>query len=524
MIRRWRVHLAVQLVLVALLLILINHVSSAVFLRVDLTKAQDYTLSEAAREQVAHLEKPLVVRAYLAGDLNAPYHQHRPTIQAILEEFRAVSNGKMDLRIIDPSNDEQLQGEAERFGVSPTRYSYADNSRSEEKLIYMGISFSYGSEQRVLNPIDTLDTLEYEIARSIHALTQGEHRPVVGLLQGNGEPNLAAQKEDNPLGKLYGRLTNSYTVRQVELGGESGVPVDVDALLVIGPQWTLTERAQYQLDQYLMRGGSLGFFLAPIKPDLERLRASPSQHGLQPMLSAWGVKVGDDLMVDRAHNEKLSLPAMVGRQRLLVPVHYPLFPMISDIHRGFPITRGIRSILSPFSSSVTPSSVNPAVTTEVLWSTHADAGALPQWRDLRPEALRTRSPKEFPGPHPMAVVAQGKFGSYFSDRAIPAAPPAPDGSTLPEDPTSKLTSSAGSQLVVVGSADVLANNEALILNTVDWLVEDPALVAIRARTRIPPKLDVPENTATWRFWIPGVPALFWLGIAAFVRLRQRRAR
>ena len=49
-------------------------------------------------------------------------------------------------------------------------------------------------------------------------------------------------------------LRQEYNVRDVSLEGAEGVPGEVDVLLVLKPKnWN--ERAVYNLDQYLMRGG-----------------------------------------------------------------------------------------------------------------------------------------------------------------------------------------------------------------------------------------------------------------------------
>jgi len=206
----------------------------------------------------------------------------------------------------------------------------------------------------------------------------------------------------------------------------------------------------------------------------------------------------------------------------LVPVRYPLFPNVTDIDGSSPLTRGVHSLLSPFSSPVIAKSLPPEVLASVLWSSHADAGSLPEWRDLRPESLRTRPKTEIPGPHPMAIAAYGKFPSAFSDRSIPPAPAGPDGAETTDPPESKRSISPGSQLVVVGSADVLANNEPLMLNIVDWLVEDPSLVSIRARTRVPPNLSLPDDTTSWRAGIPATGAGLWLAFAAIARWISRK--
>ena len=73
------------------------------------------------------------------------------------------------------------------------RYTYRDQNQKEEKQVYLGVAFVHGDRQQVVNPIQTLETLEYELVRAVHVLTvEKEDEKVVALLQGNGEPDLNA--------------------------------------------------------------------------------------------------------------------------------------------------------------------------------------------------------------------------------------------------------------------------------------------------------------------------------------------
>ena len=88
----------------------------------------------------------------------------------------------------------------------------------------------------------------------------------------------------------------------VPLGGVEGVPNNVDVLWEIGPQEPLSPRALYQLDQFLLRGGSLGVFITNSKADMRSLKPQNLFHGMEPLLGHYGVQVNRDLLVDRVNN------------------------------------------------------------------------------------------------------------------------------------------------------------------------------------------------------------------------------
>jgi ABC-type uncharacterized transport system involved in gliding motility auxiliary subunit len=88
---------------------------------------------------------------------------------------------------------------------------------------------------------------------------------------------------------------------------------------------------------------------------------------------------------------------------------------------------------------------------------------------------------------------------------------------------------------VVGNADFVADRNAqvapegliFVLNSVDWLAQDDALIGIRAKDRRPPALVFESGTTQdivkWAN-VAGVPLLLILGAAARLWRRQQRAR
>lgn len=519
-------HVWLQTALWIAIAVVVNHAASARFLRVDLTEDQAYTLSPTARDVMRRLERPLVARMYFTGGLEAPYNNHRATVQEALEELRAYSNGRMEIVVIDPDSPADVE-EAQRFGIQPIQYRYRSRERAELKQVFMGVSFVYGDRQEVVDPITNLAVLEYELVRAVHTLTTpAEDRKVVAYLQGNGEPDLTQFPPDNPMGQLRDRLAQQYTLRPLVLGGDTGVPEDVDAVLVVGPQQAVPDRVQYQLDQYLMTGGPIAFFLSSLKPDFQTMRAAEVRHGLNAFLGHHGVQVNKDALVDRKHNTVMKVPVMAGKRRQLVPVDYPLIPTTTDLNRESPVVRGLDLATLPFASTLSVADPLPAGVTAQVWvRSMPGSGAIDALRWIRPDAFQVRAPGERDGPFPVAVGLVGRFTSFFADRPIPPAPAAADGSVRRDDPTEKVLDGEESRIVVVSSADFVANNLPFVLNTVDWMVQDDALIRIRSRSTTVDLLPPPEPDAAWR-WKAAIalgPLALLLGFGGLVWARTRRA-
>ena len=87
-------------------LVLVNVLGLRLFGRLDLTKEKAYTLSKATKDTLTALEEPVVVTAYFTEQLPAPYSSNARYVRDLLEEFRAVSKGKVAFEFVDPQSQE----------------------------------------------------------------------------------------------------------------------------------------------------------------------------------------------------------------------------------------------------------------------------------------------------------------------------------------------------------------------------------------------------------------------------------
>jgi len=480
-----------QLVLVIAIVVLANTWGAHRFARLDLTGDKLYSLDLATRSLMHGLERPLAARVYFTGGLQAPYNNFEQIVVDKLEDMRAYSGGRMNIEVVDPTGDAEQEAEARRFGITPIQYRYDSATVKELKRVYMGVALVYGDKQEVLPAITQTATLEYDLARAVKSLTTDEDRKTIGWAAGFGEPDLLA--ESGPLARLRERLTERYNLRIVPLGGAGSVPDDVDAMLVVGPQRPLTDRALYQLDQVLMRGSGVAFFVGNMKPDMRSLRPQRVFHGLEGLLGSYGVKVNRDVVIDRTRNGMLNMPVRQGRQVAMVPVNSPLIPKATVLDRDNLVVKDLDSMLFPFASSLeVADDLPPEVTATVLAATHPDAGRLKGLRTIAPEAFRAILSSEEKGSWPLLVSLDGSFRSYFAGQDVPEPDLSVSGTDEEPVETPRIDDSSRTQLVVAGSADFVVNQPAFMLNLVDWMVEDSSLISIRSKTVELPSLDPPD--------------------------------
>lgn len=523
--RNLRANSLLQLLLVMLIVVLVNTLAARHFWRLDLTEDRLYSLDLVTRRLMSRLERPLTAKVYFTRGLEAPYNNHEQILVDKLEDLRAYSKGWMDIQVQDPTDRPEVQEEAARFGIAPIPYLFTSASRRELKQVYMGLALVYGARQEVIPAVASTEALEYELARAVGSLISTEEPKTVAFSAGSGEPSL--QSASGPLQALATRIRERYQLAQVQLGGAGLLPEQVDALIVIGPQQPLTARAQYQIDQLLMRGGSLAFFLTNVKPDLRTLRPQNVPHGLEPLLARYGVNLNRDIVIDRQQNGRFPFPVRQGDKVVRQSINYALMPKATMLNRAIALTKGSDSLLFPFASTL--SLVDPlpeGVTADVIASSSSDSGRVGGLRTIDPGAFRATLSSEETGSFPLLITLQGRWTSAFADAAVPPPPPgaAEDPAMSPDDPATRIREGSPARLAVAGSGDFVGNNLPFMLNLVDWLVQDEDLVAIRAKAVELPGLETPTpQRALWLKLVNvlgGVAALLALGGA---RWWSRRA-
>lgn len=520
--RRLLGHSWAQLVLTLLIVILANTWAAGTFWRLDLTRDRLYSLDPMTRALAARLDKPLTARVYFSSGLEAPYNNHEQLLIDKLEDLRAYSKGLMEIEVVDPTSSPEAQEEARRFGIEPVQYRFRSAAVTEMKQVWMGVALVYGDRQDALPAVTVLETLEYDLARALKHLVSDDGPRTIGWSVSFEEPNLFAGGQ-TPLERIRATLAEEYVLKPVELGGAGGVPEDVDVLYVVGPQKPVSERAQYQIDQHLMRGGALAVFLTNTKPDLRTLKPQAVYHGLDGLVGAYGVQLNRDLVVDRARNGMMNFPVRQGKQVVSVPLNYPLIPKAVDLHKEHPAVRGLNEMLFPFVSSLTLAERSDGVEVSVLAASSADSsGRIRGVQTLDPGAFRVVAPGEERGSQPLLVALSGSWQSAFAAREVPR--PVIDGQPGdPDDPGARIREGAPARLVVAGSADFVANNIAFMLNLTDWLAEDEALIGIRTKAMPAAALEPPppDRARLWRLLnLLGGSAL--LGVFAGLRWWSRR--
>lgn len=281
------------------------------------------------------------------------------------------------------------------------------------------------------------------------------------------EMNMVLQQVNQGLFKSRG-----FDIVRVDLDEE--LPDDVQALVVFGPKNAFSDYQLYQLDQFVMRGGSLVAFLFPFDVKLQLMNAkgeldesgtlAKNTSNLDDLLAHWGIKPTKKLIVDATNNGEVVLYAQVqafGRgfvQQAGFP--YPSLPTFKDFDTSDPLVRATTSLTLPYPTSLelTP---KPGVELAALAKSSASAVQIddPAFPMYPPQAQeQALMGKAGEGPLTVAALAKGTLESFYKGKPAPAKP-AKEGeepkheeekSDVPGKDQPKLDQGAG-RVLVVGS-------------------------------------------------------------------------
>lgn len=483
-----------RIILTLGIVLLINIIGLRFFKRFDLTNDNIFTLSEASKNLVKQLDDKFLVKAYFTSDLPPEYANNRRDLRDLLDEYRAYAGGNFQYEFIDPSKKDDIEQEAQRYGIPPVQVQVLKEDKLQIEKAYMGMVFLFGDKQERLPVIQTTSNLEYEISSTIKKMTSKELKKV-GFLSGQGEPDLQQFKRFQEI------LSKQYLVTTVDISDGKSVPSDIVVLLIIAPAQPFKSWEKFLIDQYLMKGGKIAFLINKVNINLQSQYGQALDVNLDDLLESYGIRVNTDLVRD-ASCAYVNVQQQAGFMVIQNQIPFYFLPRASEFDKKSPLVKDLSSIVFYFASSVDTSLArSKGLIANVLVSSSKKSGRQENYFMINPTAPVTK--EMFNESNiPLAVTVEGAFASAFGRKSIDI-----DTSfkgTL--DSTNKVVSGKLSKIVVLGDGDFLqdqysgGNRDNFILpsNLVDWLADDIGLAAIRARDSGSKPLDeVSEGTKTW---------------------------
>ncbi len=284
-------------------------------IKLDLTSDRLFTVSQNTKEIIKNLNEPINIKLFFSNSLSKEIPQIRDyekRVRELLNKYVNIANGNIKLEIIDPKPFTDQEDLANVYGVQGLQIN------EEGERFYFGAVISNSVDDTTVIPFFDLSResfLEYDLTKTIYNLANTS-KPNIGLVTSlpfiGGVNNADGRPQYEEPFYLYTRIKEFFNVKDLSTSFSS-VPEDIDQLLVIHPK-DISDSALYAIDQFIMTGKGVTFFLDPfsefennrIQPNNEQLNIPSSN--LNKLFSKWGFEIKPGHIVgDIVNGRKVSL-------------------------------------------------------------------------------------------------------------------------------------------------------------------------------------------------------------------------
>ena len=327
------------------LLIAVNFLASVFHKRIDLTNEKRFTISEPVKKILKSLDENVEVTIFLKGDIPAGFKKLSTSAQELLEEFKEYSNGKVHYKVI--SADDKMPGTERTYadtlsslGIVPINLKVQLKAGEQSQYIYPAALIYYKNKMQPVNLYPGTKTiitppelnsaealLEFNFADAIHKIVENK-KPMVAYATGNGEPTGA-----NTYDLVENVLRKNYNLFTMNLELEPVIPDTFKLLIMVKPTIGFTDAEKLKIDQYVMHGGKLLFFIDRLEAEMDSLQiknqviAYDRNLRLEDLLFKYGVRINPDLLMDLQCD---FLPFSVNGKDQFDFLHWNYFPLFES--------------------------------------------------------------------------------------------------------------------------------------------------------------------------------------------------
>ncbi|MFH6768927.1 gliding motility-associated ABC transporter substrate-binding protein GldG [Gaetbulibacter aquiaggeris] len=520
-----------HIILLLIVLIAINYLSSLVFKRFDLTQDKRYTLSMASLNVIKEVTSPIVVDVFLIGDdFPSEFKRLQRETKQLLEEFSA-NNSNIIFHFINPLEDEatresNIQQLTQR-GLTPMQLSVQENGKSTQEVIFPWALASYNNETvtipLVKNKIgasqqelvsNSVQHLEYAFADGFSKLTKPKRRKIA-VLKGNGE------LEDKYLFDFVKKLGEYYFIAPFTLDSVSVNAQEslrqlkaFDLIIAAKPTEAFSEEEKQVLDQFTMNGGKSLWLIDQVAIEKDSLYnelgktfAIARDLNLTDFFFKYGVRI-NPLLISTLYSAPITLAIGEGSNSQFQHLQWPYSPLASTISKH-PIVNNLNMVKFDFASPMDTlkNNIKKTILLESAPLTKLEGTPREISLDL---VTQQQDPSLFnKGNQSLAVLLEGEFTSVYKNRVKPFK-------LLNEKDKSIFT-----KMVVIADGDLIKNdvvrnvpqelgfdrwtgktygNKEFLMNTVNYLLDDGGLINIRSKEIDVAFLDQEKIASQKTYW------------------------
>lgn len=276
-------NVVVQIVLILFLAAMVNSFAFKHYKRWDFSRDQKYTLSDKTKRFLGTLRGKMRITVFFS-----PSTPITADVQNLLTEYQYAGKGKIDVEQIDPERNLSRAKELfDKYKVVTDESLLVLDYDGRNKTVkasemadvdQSGMAFGEGPRVAAFKG-------EQAITSAMIDLVEGKKK-TFGYVTGHKEPALSAPTSPITLLKTFIENEN-IKFQELNLLDQPAIPADVNAVMIIGPQYDFSDREMNVLRDFWDKQGRILVLVDPAA-NTPRLRA---------FLDELGVRVNDDRLM-----------------------------------------------------------------------------------------------------------------------------------------------------------------------------------------------------------------------------------
>ena len=335
-------------------------------------------------------------------------------VETTFKEVNKQNKDRLDYKVVNPSESETIEF-VQKYGIQAIQYK----SENQQKVAALGLVVEYNDDFRVIPVqierslfgyvVSGLETIGESINESLQSLMSNVQS--IGYVTGHGELSLQDERQALNFNKM---VSAHYQIEELNLV-ENDIPMNMSCIVINGPKADFAEEELYKIDQFIMRGGNVMFFVDSLVEQggspYQAAEYVPNELNIDKLLNKYGVKRNYDYVMD-TNCYSTSSPEY-GK----VNLYWAPIMQKDSLAKKSVITQnlGYLIFLQNGSLDISGAENNSNLKSTVLVKSSTESWAQSERIMLNPIFMTPPEASNF-APQNLAVMIEGKFDSAYTEK------------------------------------------------------------------------------------------------------------
>lgn len=335
-------------------------------------------------------------------------------VETTFKEVNKQNKDRLDYKVVNPSESETIEF-VQKYGIQAIQYK----SENQQKVAALGLVVEYNDDFRVIPVqierslfgyvVSGLETIGESINESLQSLMSNVQS--IGYVTGHGELSLQDERQALNFNKM---VSAHYQIEELNLV-ENDIPMNMSCIVINGPKADFAEEELYKIDQFIMRGGNVMFFVDSLVEQggspYQAAEYVPNELNIDKLLNKYGVKRNYDYVMDT--NCYTTSSPEYGK----VNLYWAPIMQKDSLAKKSVITQnlGYLIFLQNCSLDISGAENNSNLKSTVLVKSSPESWAQSERIMLNPIFMTPPEAGNF-APQNLAVMIEGKFDSAYTEK------------------------------------------------------------------------------------------------------------